>query len=223
MYCGDETGSFIGEIGSHTARFGYGGQDAPTYTVNSVVIEHNDAAVDEEKKRYIPSSCYHAPPPSSSVKFPVRMVESPDPQQPVTDPVQFLQQGDSIADWDAYEHLWNNAINALHVKDTLKHTTGGKAVAESKTAAASGLQSSTLRAEKAASESKVTHPVLVVAPGCTHAVGASDRSAQKELLKLTEFMMETLQVGALFVAPAPQLAAFSHGRQTCCVVDVGAG
>ena len=233
MYCGDETGSFIGEIGSHTARFGYGGQDAPSYTVNSVVIEYEDerqTPKQKQKKQYSPTSCYRAPPPSTaaSVKFPIRMVESPDPQQPVTDPVQFLQQGDSIQDWDAYEYLWNDAINALHVKDTSKHannstTKNATTATTTTTTAASGVQSSILRAEKAASESKVTHPILVVAPGCTHAVDGSTATAQKELLHLTEFMMETVQAGALFVAPAPQLAAFAHGRQTCLLVDIGAG
>jgi actin-related protein len=36
-------------------------------------------------------------------------------------------------------------------------------------------------------------------------------------------MMESLDAQALFVAPSPMLAAFAHGRQTCVVVDVGAG
>jgi len=237
MYCGDETGAFIGEIGSHTARFGYGGQDAPRYVVNSLVMESEGSDQDKTKmmkKKYIPTSCYKAPPCTSSLKFPVRRVESPDPQQPVTDPVQFLQQGDSIAnDWDAFEHVWTNAMDALHVKDTLKHTVGRttSATAETTTTAASGLQSATLRAEKAASESKVVHPILVVAPGCTYSVNSSNNSGngqqkhknKKELLQLTELMMETLEAGALFVAPAPQLAAFAHGRQTSLVVDLGAG
>lgn len=29
MYCGDETGAFVGDCGSSTSRFGYGGDDSP--------------------------------------------------------------------------------------------------------------------------------------------------------------------------------------------------
>ena len=29
MYCGDETGAFVGDLGHSTSRFGYGGDDAP--------------------------------------------------------------------------------------------------------------------------------------------------------------------------------------------------
>jgi actin-related protein len=38
MYCGDETGSFIGEIGSHACRFGYGGEDNPKMVTPSYVV-----------------------------------------------------------------------------------------------------------------------------------------------------------------------------------------
>ena len=36
MYCGDETGSFVGQVGSHTSRFGYGGDESPRF-VNGVL------------------------------------------------------------------------------------------------------------------------------------------------------------------------------------------
>jgi len=29
MYCGDETGAFVGDCGHATSRFGYGGEDTP--------------------------------------------------------------------------------------------------------------------------------------------------------------------------------------------------
>ena len=45
MYCGDETGAFIGDVGSHTARFGYGGEDCPKVVVPSASYysQHYDA------------------------------------------------------------------------------------------------------------------------------------------------------------------------------------
>ena len=40
MYCGDETGSYIGDVGSHTCRFGYGGEDNPKFVVPSYVCDN---------------------------------------------------------------------------------------------------------------------------------------------------------------------------------------
>lgn len=237
MYCGDETGSFIGDIGSHTARFGYGGDNAPSHVVPSIVAESIDTG-----KKTIPTSCYSNrwcdASKEKKFKTPMRLPECPDAQQPISDSVQYLQQGDAIQDWDAYEHVWMNALDALYVKDTLKHTTGGgcpPSETTTTTTAAGGVQSSTAMvrsAQAAAGDSKCVHPLLVVSPGCTHPVMGRDGSAsnsaaaaaasKRELLKLTELMMETVGAGALFVAPTPMLAAFSHGRQTCLVVDIGA-
>ncbi|KAL7460365.1 hypothetical protein ACHAXS_000821 [Conticribra weissflogii] len=47
MYCGDETGAFIGDVGSHTSRFGYGGEDCPKVVVPSAVYEHYSNGVDK--------------------------------------------------------------------------------------------------------------------------------------------------------------------------------
>jgi actin-related protein len=157
--------------------------------------------------------------------------------QPLTDPTKYLQQGDSLQDTDAFEHLWHSAFDAMHVRDKLKHSKGGKHVAPTAqqgevlstttTTAAAGVQSSTVRSTFTASEGKCEHPLLVVAPGCTHRIGtsvAADQSvARKEMAQLTQIMMEQMDCQALFVAPAPMLAAFSHGRQTALVVDIGAG
>ena len=49
MYCGDETGAFVGDIGSHTARFGYGGEDCPKVVVPSAVYKHS-SSVDEHSE-----------------------------------------------------------------------------------------------------------------------------------------------------------------------------
>lgn len=41
--------------------------------------------------------------------------------------------------------------------------------------------------------------------------------------RLAEFMFETLKTPALFMAKDPVLAAFSHGKGTAVVVDIGSG
>lgn len=243
MYCGDETGSFIGDVGSHTSRFGYGGEDIPSYVVPSMVAvasEEDGTASKSNKKAIIPHSCYsprwcnNNDGNKFTMKTPMRTVECPDAQKPVTDPVQFLPQGDSIRDWDAYEHLWMNALDAMYVKETLKHSTGGRDTTTT-TTAASGVQSAAIRSVSSLADSKCVHPLLVISPGHTHSVvgadsdfsssstsGRTGAAARRELLHVTELMMETMGATALFVAPTPMLAAFSHGRQTCFVVDVGA-
>lgn len=229
MYCGDETGSFIGDVGSHTSRFGYGGEDSPKYVVPSYVVKKGDTYT-------VPTSCYSKRCTESEMSTAMRTADFPQdsPDQPVLDPTKYLQQGDSMQDTDAFENLWQSAFDALYVREKFKHTTGGKSsvVPSSQglktdsagTTAASGVQSSTIRSISTPSEGKCEHPLLVVAPACTHIVGsAHDQSAQrKELLQLTEIMMEKMDCQALFVAPTPMLAAFSHGRQTALVVDVGA-
>ena len=36
MYCGDETGAFVGDCGHATSRFGYGGEDTPKVSEEEV-------------------------------------------------------------------------------------------------------------------------------------------------------------------------------------------
>ena len=119
MYCGDETGSFIGEIGSHTCRFGYGGEDNPKLVIPSHVVD----------KKRMASSPLSYPSKSSTFESTLRM---PDYQKdaggsllPLTDPSEFYKQGDSVQDWDNLNVAWDTGMNVLKAKDTLKHTKGG--------------------------------------------------------------------------------------------------
>ena len=217
MYCGDETGSFIGDIGSCTSRFGYGGNDAPTYHVPSYT-----SRLEQNNKSVVVPSCLSQRWAQRSVQTPLR--QPPDAlNQPLVDPTSYLQQGDSIGNFDSLEHIWSKAMEDMRVFDTLKHTKG-TSDAEQNTVAASGVTSSTLQS-KGIPDGKCTHPILAVSPGCTYKVGSKDVAAdnRKELIRLTELMMETFDAKAFFCAPAPMLAAFSHGRQTALVVDIGAG
>lgn len=203
MYCGDETGSFVGVIGTHTSQFGYGGQDAPAAVIPSYVADDGT----------LPSSCHHARWAERGIRRPLRGPDAPPSKElTTTDPDAFLPQGDTIVDWDAYEQLWTGAMDQLRVKDTHKHTTG--AAARPNAAA-----STTLR-PAAAEASRVTHPLLVVTPGRTHAVGSTAAERRAARLRHVEICMESLQCGALFLAPAPMLMAFCHGRPTALVVDV---
>jgi actin-like protein 6A len=234
MYCGDETGSFIGDIGSHVARFGYGGEDSPKHVVPSYIARFNDAVDDLDSSVVVPTSCYSPRWASAQVSSALRMAKQSDPNDPVVvDPTLYLQQGDQVApfDSDAYEQLWHSAFDALRVRDTRKHSTGGAPYSKTSTKG-SGIQSTTALPVSPEGDTSTfsggqcPHPLLVVTPGCTHRVGSTAYDAsvhRKEQMQITELMMEQMQCRALFIAPTPMLAAFSHGRQTACVVDVGAG
>jgi actin-related protein len=234
MYCGDETGSFIGDVGSSTARFGYGGDNAPSYVVPSMIM-----ATEQENGKIlrstVPTSCYNYKA-NYDYRVPMRraQLKEHDPDDamdvvlnsPMTDPISYLQQGDSIADWDAYEQLWLHALDSLLVYNTYKYATSrGKGGGPS--TSSGGLHSATVRSGTSG-DHRCVHPFLVVSPGMTPVVGdehpgSASRQSQKEMLQLTEIMIETLHAPALFIAPTPMLAAFAHGRQSALVVDVGAG
>ncbi|KAL7558222.1 hypothetical protein ACA910_017163 [Epithemia clementina (nom. ined.)] len=253
MYCGDETGSFIGDVGSHLSRFGYGGDDSPKYVVpsyvgNSATTTNNgnsSTSRSESSKTKVLMSCYNQSLASGACRTPMRCLQSPPSispetsttEYPIVHPANYLQQGQEIVDWDAYEQLWQSAFDIMHVRDRLKHTVGGGSMtttttgqeddksADAKTKAASGVASTTIR--PGIQDYKCVHPLLAVSPGFTHLVGTSMEAQaaahRKQHIQLTEMLMEKFDCPAMFIAPAPMLAAFSHGRQTALVVDMGAG
>ena len=262
MYCGDETGSFIGDVGSHTSRFGYGGEDNPKYVAPSYMVQVDGGDDDNEtkdketdpmettatetpKKCYIPATCYQGRLASQNVRPIMRMPsllasssssssssskESQSKKQqsllaaPQTDPNAYLQQGDIIQDWEALEQMWMTSYDVLRVFDTRKHTTGGSPFKKIKTSATQ-VSSSTIKGTAHKGNGCCIHPILAVMPGMTHMIGDQYEAAiqREQRSKLTEFLMETMEAPAVFLAPTPMLSSFCFGRQTALVVDVGAG
>lgn len=233
MYCGDETGSFIGDVGSHTSRFGYGGEDNPKYVAPSYMAE----AEEEERKSHIPSSCYQGRLASQTVKPMLRMpwFEESKELVPQIDPNAYLQQGDIVHDWDALERIWQTSMDLLRVSDTKKHTTGGEPYPKKvKSATANATSSSTVVQANNDSTNwggggaRCVHPILAVTPGLTHSMNGTGPKHQaavqrEQQIRLTEFLMETLEAPAVYLAPTPMLSSFCFGRQTALIVDVGAG
>ena len=163
------------------------------------------------------------------------MAQAP-PHEPQVDPTAYLQQGGIIEDWDAYEELWRSSFRTLRVTDTLKHTTGGggrrnDSLEPPPNKQAKTTNSTTIRNNNNASAMEVdgmcVHPLLTVDPAYASmnhdgtAGAANVVSRAKQLERHTEILMESLGAPACFVAPAPVLAAFACGRQTCTVIDVG--
>jgi actin-like protein 6A len=250
MYCGDETGSFIGDVGSHTCRFGYGGEDNPKFVAPSYMVQvddddDNDVKTTATKKCHIPTTCYQGRLASQNVRPIMRMPwsggssskgetsDAANLQQllaaPQIDPNAYLQQGDSIQDWEALEQMWLTSFDVLRVTDTRKHTTGGTPYDNDNKSDISKVQSSTVRGGDASSKGggRCVHPILAVTPGMTHCIlGSGEKHAaaiqREQHNKLTEFLMETMEAPAVFLAPTPMLSSFCFGRQTSLVVDIGA-
>jgi len=221
MYCGDETGSFIGEISSSSSRFGYGGEGCPKAVQSSYM--HRDGT--------IPASTHHYPKEDDIVP-----IFKPNPRDKngtsSVDPDSYLDQG-IIENYDAWENAWHKAFQQLHVHTLDKHTKGGTRIPTPRIHS-SGISSSTIQKNKD-TESVIMHPILAIDHGYTHLASPSEAAStgtgeqyrqsilQKQKSNMIEILYESLSAPAIFIAPAPMLASFANGRQTSLVVDIGAG
>ena len=247
MYCGDETGAFVGDLGHTTSRFGYGGEDCPKSVVPSWTLAGggsggNKSNADGGNKR----QHKHASCPGSTLRVPPSLLANEDDGTsdivPIFDwsksggschPDDYLGSSGVVANWDAYEAAWSDAFSTLRVWDGRKHTTG------------SGGGGGDTEEER-----KCIHPLLAVDAGHTcygrHEVKNRDKDADadessasaaaieaagpadpderlrlQQRSKMMELLFEKFDAPAVFIAPSPMLAAFAHGRQTGLVVDVG--
>lgn len=256
MYCGDETGSFIGEVGSHSCRFGYGGEDNPKYVIPPYVSNKSNMVSSPLSSRVGHSQ--------DVVESIMRMAftnvtsngdDDNNFYNPITNPNEFLRQGDMIENWDNLEVAWKTSMETLRVTDTMKHTKGGGPFSFKQQSNASAASTSVLTSASASKapmksnpssptsttltsitnsnngsgsgEGKCVHPILAITPGITQFEGYGanycDTVRRQQYTRYTETLMESMEASSLFLAPSPMLAAFSLGRQTALVVDVGAG
>ena len=275
MYCGDETGSFIGEIGSHTCRFGYGGEDNPKLTMPSYVVSNSNSNINSnsnsnsngknvgsstrQRRRMSRFSSLHPPREEEIMESILRMPgnssmhEHKHEHEPIVDPNRFLRQGEIVENWDNVQTAWEHSMNVLRATDTLKHTQGGmpydqRSKKQQKREHASGLSSASVVGSKSEHQGngRCVHPMLAITPGVSeYTSSASDGDGnntdtnndsdtntgpkfqaairRQQHTQHIEMMMESLDATSAFLAPAPMLAAFSLGRQTALVVDIGAG
>lgn len=194
MYCGDETGAVIGDIGSHTARFGYGGEDCPKVVISSAAYRHqtDEHIKSEGKRQKVKQAKYSAP---------VSLLNLP-PEDCFTEdnvgfvPIYSLNSNHKPAndvDMDAYAALWEYSFNALSVKGRKKHTIGS-------------------HHDESPSHGPIDHPILS---------SIDPQHGSKHHASILEMMFETLSAPAVYLAPSATLSAFAFGRQSALVVDVG--
>ncbi len=203
MYCGDETGAFIGEVGYSSSKFGYGGEDVPKLVVPSYV------SYDQNQKKIIASGLEYGPThrPNPSLEL-VHVYDHPSSwnnsdSDSIAD--QYLQSNGSINNWNAYENLWERAFYDLHVRDSRKW-------------------SSSSSSNKA--ENSCPHPICSIDQGftsnntnnTTNNTTAKKQNRQRE--KIMELLFEKFDAPAVFIAPSPACSAFSVGRPTSLVLDM---
>ena len=228
MYCGDETGAFIGDVGSYTSRFGYGGEDCPKVVVPSAVYkqspnENNNVGSSHEnqkiggrkrgaqRNRYTaPVSLMNAPPldcfsskgddeENCDVGF-IPIYQSMNSNNYQAKQSQQIFDGDGVIhDIDAWACLWEYSFSALAARGRGKHTAGYKMA-----------QSSI--------DGPIDHPLLAV--DSSNRIASTDLQMKQKGIML-EVLFESLSAPAAYIAPSAMLSSFAYGRQTSLVVDVG--
>ena len=198
MYCGDETGAVIGDVGSHTARFGYGGEDCPKVVINSAAYRRSTddhiTGKTEGKRQKVKQYNYSAP---------VSLLNLPPEDCFGLDEVGFVpiyslnsnQKSLSTTDVDmeAYAALWEYAFQSLSVRGRKKHTIGS-------------------HHEESPTDGPIDHPILS---------SIDQDHGQKHNAAILEVLFESLSAPAAYLAPSATLSAFAFGRQSALIVDVG--
>jgi hypothetical protein len=227
MYCGDETGAFIGDVGCHTARFGYGGEDCPKLVVPSAVYRNapkeygrnGDGILSNRKfcgKYKAPVSMMRLPPDScfasneggsdgGDVGF-IPLYSSLNSNIQKKSTASTGMDG-AINDIDAWAALWEYSYQALCVRGRGKHTVGHKYY-----------QNEPELQPEVAADGPIDHPILAVDSTRT---STSAKSHDKQRARMLESLFESLSAPAAYIAPSPMLSSFAYGRQTSLVVDIG--
>ncbi|KAL7444073.1 hypothetical protein ACHAXH_009919 [Discostella pseudostelligera] len=223
MYCGDETGAFIGDVGSHTARFGYGGEDCPKLVVPSAVYRRrapkdNDGNTSHGVrwgKYTAPVSMMRMPP-----EYCLSSTEDGSDEEdigffPIYSSLNSNNQKNSIAtsamdgaieDIDAWAALWEYSYQALCVRGRGKHTLGHKYYPHEPE-----LQPEVV-------DGPIDHPILAVDSTRTSTL---TKIHDKQRALMLESLFESLSAPAAYIAPSSMLSSFAYGRQTSLVVDIG--
>jgi len=231
MYCGDETGAFIGDIGSHTARFGYGGEDCPKVVVPSAVYKHSpdENNVGSRKGKQKVGGKKRGAQRSNNYTAPVSLMNVP--------PQSCFSLGDDEKDACdvGFIPIYYQSMNSNYNQTKQTGPAGScddDGIIQDIDAWAS-LWEYSFSALTARGKSKHTvgyknveqsldgpidHPLL--------AVDSSSRInstilQEKQKARMLETLFETLSAPAAYIAPSAMLSSFAYGRQTSLVVDVG--
>lgn len=216
MYCGDETGAFIGDVGSNTSRFGYGGEDCPKVVIPSAVYSRPSSNDDRSRvgnarqsrnfsapvslMRAPPNDCFSSSNKGNAEEGSVGFIPI---YKSLNSNIQTNAEDGLIQDMDAWAAAWECSYQTLCVRGKRKHTSGHK------------YYSADLDFKM---EGSIDHPLLAV-DSTSRTVPTQTQDKQRALM--LETLFESLSAPAAYIAPSPMLASFAYGRQTSLVVDIG--
>jgi len=232
MYCGDETGAFIGDVGSKTSRFGYGGEDCPKVVIpsaayKSISTDGNINTVKGRKYKYSapvslmripPDNCFSTNDTDSDVGFvPIYSSKNSNDhhQHNISNNIGMIQ------DIDAWGSLWEYSYSALCVRGKGKHTKGYQFNNEQdlQPQGASKSSSQTISTQSINNiDVPIDHPLLAV-DSTSRTIPTKEQEKQRS--QMLEVLFESLSAPASYIAPTSMLSSFAYGRQTALVVDIG--
>ena len=218
MYCGDETGAFIGDVGSHTARFGYGGEDCPKVVVPSAAYSHHDSESKKSMKKYTaPVSLMRFHPGEDADFIPIYSSLNSNNDRGGS---SANNNGDGLVhDIDAWASLWEYSYQSLCVRGKGKHTMGHKYQVEPELQPESDdAKSQTISSGAVTMDGPVDHPLLAV-DSTSRTIPIATQ--EKQRAAMLETLFESLSAPAAYIAPSSMLSSFAYGRQTSLVVDIG--
>ncbi|KAK7839889.1 actin-related protein 4 [Quercus suber] len=213
MYGGDEVSAIVIDLGSHTCKAGYAGEDAPKAVFPSVVGAIDQMDVDEtaitEKNSgsAVDSKNIVKTLDSDKAKGKRKLFvgsQSLGFRRDHMDVLSPLKDG-VIADWEIADCIWDHAFRECLLVDPKEHP---MLLAEP----SSNTQQQ--RERECLLVDPKEHPMLLAEP-------SSNTQQQRE--RTAELMFEKYKVPALFLAKNAVLTSFASGRATALVVDSGGG
>ncbi|KAG5054810.1 hypothetical protein JHK85_007320 [Glycine max] len=197
MYGGDEVSAIVVDLGSHTCKAGYAGEDAPKAVFPSVVGAIDQMDVDEADNGENNSAS--APESNNNVrnadsdktKGKRKLYVGSQSLGYRRDHMEVLSpfKDGIVADWDIVDSIWDHAFRAL-------------------------LNPSLSSFKECLLIDPKEHPMLLAEP-------SSNSQQQRE--RTAELMFEKYKAPALFLAKNAVLTSFASGRATSLVVDGGGG
>ncbi len=147
MYCGDETGAFVGDVSSFSSCFGYGGEDCPKVVLPSYMYQdktipnslHNLRTSCGTRTDHAITTTTTTTNSSSNnndmeqnlknnndiMEEDILPIFSPYPTgKDALNPDCYLENDGLIQNYDAYENVWNRAFHDLNVRLQGKHFRG---------------------------------------------------------------------------------------------------
>lgn len=234
MYCGDETGAFVGDVGGRTARFGYGGEDCPKVVVPSAAYARRARSNDDaagagggdaprgsgrkarRRERAAPVSLMRLPPDDC---FP--SADEGEAEGGGGGEVGFVPIYRSLNSNERGRPGGGGGICADDglIGDMDAWTAAWEYSYGALCVRGRGKHTAGHKAlEEPDSPGPIDHPLLAV-DSTSRTLPAREQEKQRAVM--LETLFERLSAPAAYIAPSAMLSSFAHGRQTSLVVDVG--